>query len=240
MMNTADRTGRGADLMLAGPYTLTSHGGLVLCANSSGQPLGPSCTTAVWGSDIDIVVNNSLGEDALVDVLADWGDDGTWGGASAACGIGMIGSERVLENFVVPDGFSGPLSLLSPPDFTIVTGNKLVWFRFTITKTNLPQNWTGDGVYDFGEMEDYLLATGTTVSNVPQTGEARNGRMVVVVHDLAGRVVATLLDESRSHGRHVVTWEGRGDDGPLAAAGVYFARVISDGDTAVRRMVMLK
>jgi hypothetical protein len=43
-----------------------------------------------------------------------------------------------------------------------------VWFRFTLTADPLPEYWTGGGVYDLGETEDYLLfVTGTDFGDAP-------------------------------------------------------------------------
>jgi len=68
---------------------------------------------------------------------------------------------------------------------------------------------------------------------------AKAARVKLVVEDVAGRRVATLIDQSLTAGNHEVLWEGRVDDGKEAAAGVYFYRLIVDGKTSqARRLVV--
>jgi mono/diheme cytochrome c family protein len=49
------------------------------------------------------------------------------------------------------------------------------------------------------------------------------------VYDVQGRLVAELnrFTHEPAHGSAFVTWDGRGDDGKLVAAGVYFVRIAS-------------
>jgi hypothetical protein len=52
----------------------------------------------------------------------------------------------------------------------------------------------------------------------------------VTVFDVAGRRVRTILDRPVARGRHVVGWDSRDDAGARVAPGVYFARLIVDGE----------
>ncbi len=54
---------------------------------------------------------------------------------------------------------------------------------------------------------------------------ASSGRVTIRVHDIAGRVVRTLLDDECVAGEHAATWNGRTDTGDRAASGVYFIRM---------------
>ncbi len=70
---------------------------------------------------------------------------------------------------------------------------------------------------------------------LPRAGHAR-----LDVLDVAGRRVATLVDERLGAGTHAARWDGRDDRGARSASGVYFA-VLRFGNGAVtRRMVLLK
>ena len=62
------------------------------------------------------------------------------------------------------------------------------------------------------------------------------GHVTITVHDLAGRVVATLVDDQVTAGRHSATWQREGS----ATAGVYFARMRVAGAALVQRVVILK
>ncbi len=69
---------------------------------------------------------------------------------------------------------------------------------------------------------------------------AQPGPVRLTVHDLSGRVVATLIDGSREAGDHRAVWRGRDDTGAAVASGVYFARLEAAGRADMRKMVMLK
>ena len=47
-------------------------------------------------------------------------------------------------------------------------------------------------------------------------------RVSVVVYDVSGRRVRTLVDRALPAGRHQANWDGRTDDGQSVSAGVYF------------------
>ena len=66
------------------------------------------------------------------------------------------------------------------------------------------------------------------------------GRTRVVVFDVAGRQVKTLVDEDLSAQVHSVIWNGDDDRGRTVAAGVYFYMVTSGDDTSVGRMALVK
>jgi hypothetical protein len=57
----------------------------------------------------------------------------------------------------------------------------------------------------------------------------------LVVYDVLGRVVETLVDERKSAGRHKVDFDAR-----RLASGVYFYRLSALGITMSRRMVVVK
>ncbi|MBN2413585.1 T9SS type A sorting domain-containing protein, partial [candidate division KSB1 bacterium] len=57
------------------------------------------------------------------------------------------------------------------------------------------------------------------------------GHINIVVYDLLGRKVKTLVEENRSTGAHRVIWDGRDESGMTASSGIYFVR-IKTRDTA--------
>jgi alpha-tubulin suppressor-like RCC1 family protein len=68
----------------------------------------------------------------------------------------------------------------------------------------------------------------------------RSGPVTVAVFDVAGRVVRTLVSDSRSAGRYQTSWDGRTRSGQGAPAGVYFARLEGAGTMVTRRIVLMK
>jgi spore coat protein A len=70
---------------------------------------------------------------------------------------------------------------------------------------------------------------------LPVAGQAR-----VVIEDVAGRRVATLLDQRMGPGPHEVIWDGRNAGGATVAPGVYFYQLVVDGRfTSAKRLVIV-
>jgi subtilisin-like proprotein convertase family protein len=68
----------------------------------------------------------------------------------------------------------------------------------------------------------------------------RPGRASLRVYDVAGQVVATLLDRELSAGPHVATWDGRDRSGNPVASGLYFYRLTSAEGQGVRRLLLVR
>jgi hypothetical protein len=68
----------------------------------------------------------------------------------------------------------------------------------------------------------------------------RAGAVEVVVHDVRGAHVATLLRAHRDAGRYAVEWDGKTAAGTRAASGVYLCTLRSADGEASRRMVLLQ
>lgn len=66
------------------------------------------------------------------------------------------------------------------------------------------------------------------------------GRTQVVVFDLRGRMVKTLVNGELAAATHVVQWSGDDNHGRPAAAGIYFYRVTSGANQEVGRMALIK
>lgn len=60
------------------------------------------------------------------------------------------------------------------------------------------------------------------------------------IYDLNGRLVRTLVQESKSAGKFTAIWNGERDNGTYIGAGVYFARIHADTFNATYKVVMLK
>ncbi len=157
----ADECFADSDAGLIQPAAWTIMGANVVPCQDAGGFLGPACSVGTWGSTptdaVDIFVINNMPVNGYLNVLMDWNQDGKWGGSSS-CGGGSFALEHVLQNFLVPMGFAGPVSLLAPPSFTIGPNGGFVWTRFSITEQPVITDWDGNGTFEDGETEDYLLA----------------------------------------------------------------------------------
>jgi subtilisin-like proprotein convertase family protein len=77
--------------------------------------------------------------------------------------------------------------------------------------------------------------TTTIAFGLPKTTEVQ-----LRVYDLSGRLVKTLADETMPAGQHQVIWTGRDETGRRAASGMYFYRLVAEGQVLVGKMLMLK
>jgi hypothetical protein len=68
----------------------------------------------------------------------------------------------------------------------------------------------------------------------------RESQAQLVIFDLAGRKVRTLLDEARTAGTHEVAWDGRADNGQRVASGVYLVRLEGQDFVESRRVALVK
>lgn len=62
----------------------------------------------------------------------------------------------------------------------------------------------------------------------------------LLVYNLLGQKVRTLLDEPVDAGTVSVTWDGRDDGGREAAAGVYFYRLTAGEAQQSKKMMLLR
>jgi hypothetical protein len=60
------------------------------------------------------------------------------------------------------------------------------------------------------------------------------------VYNVQGRLVKTLVNEKVGAGRHSVNWDGTDESGRSVSSGIYFYRIVTEGDRAERKMVLLK
>jgi len=66
------------------------------------------------------------------------------------------------------------------------------------------------------------------------------GHISLRIYDTAGRLVRTVIDESRPAGRYEVGWNGSDDNGAPAASGVYFYRLRAGDFLETKKMVLLR
>jgi hypothetical protein len=65
-------------------------------------------------------------------------------------------------------------------------------------------------------------------------------KVTLEIYDVAGRYVATLVNESRDVGRYSATWNGLSASGDPVGSGVYFYRLTAGNQTITKKMVLLK
>ncbi|HET9327475.1 MAG TPA: FlgD immunoglobulin-like domain containing protein [Candidatus Eisenbacteria bacterium] len=66
------------------------------------------------------------------------------------------------------------------------------------------------------------------------------GRVSIAVYDVAGRLVRSIVSQTRPAGRHVASWDGRSSSGQPVSPGVYLARLEREGHALNRRIVLVR
>jgi len=67
-----------------------------------------------------------------------------------------------------------------------------------------------------------------------------NASVQLKLYDVSGRLVRSLVNETMLAGEHSVRWAGRDDAGKSVASGTYFMRLVADGETSVKSMVLVR
>jgi hypothetical protein len=76
----------------------------------------------------------------------------------------------------------------------------------------------------------------TTISySLPNSSRVR-----LVIYDVDGRRIATLLDKQQSAGDHIAQWDGRSANGTEVASGVYFCHLATNESSASMKIVLLR
>jgi hypothetical protein len=90
----------------------------------------------------------------------------------------------------------------------------------------------------------FRLVGNTPNPSTPKTSIAYNvlheSQVSIVVYDVSGRRVATLVDGVVEPGRHYVTWDGRNDSGESVGSGVYFCTMEAPEFHDNHKMMLLK
>ena len=159
---------------------------------------------------------------------------------------------RSAYNNAVP----GDASMLRTRDVSLgslfpVNTDVLIRFRFSSDASVVGWGWWVDNVRVESTATSVApdaarLALGQNVPNPfnPATTIAfslpRSGPVRLQVFDVRGRLVRTLLDETRDAGAHRVVWDGTDDQGVQAASGIYLYRMAADGQVLQNKMTLVK
>jgi hypothetical protein len=117
----------------------------------------------------------------------------------------------------------------------------------------LPQSFDNFRIYDHavsGVPSEELSVGSVLLGNRPNPFYAQteisfclpsSAPVDLAVYDVSGRLVAQLLRGSfHGPGDHRVTWDGRDSEDRRVAAGVYFCRLIAEGATDTKGIVLLR
>jgi len=195
-----------AGLLFPEPYTIDFSGSVVPCTGYNGYPMQDTCHTAYWGGHLDIWVehNGSPAVPAYVNVLFDWNRDGYWSG-NDTCWVGggpTLVPEHVLVDQPIGPGFKGPLSWTAPRPFVVGPEAGYVWARFTISEGQVFPDWNGEGSFEGGETEDYLIEIGMPPEGV-EYGDAPEDEIAYPVSGIIGQFPTCILGGSQGWVQHL-------------------------------------
>src|SRR5512140_45386 len=77
-------------------------------------------------------------------------------------------------------------------------------------------------------------------STMIQYAVPRASNVSLIIYNILGQQVRTLVDQPHTAGRYTVSWDGRDNLGHVVGSGVYFYRLIAGETTIVKKMLMLK
>ena len=67
-----------------------------------------------------------------------------------------------------------------------------------------------------------------------------SGPVHLVLYNVRGQLVRTVVDGPVDRGRHERSWDGTDDTGSPVASGVYFARLLVDGKSNDQKVMVLR
>ncbi|MDZ4183014.1 MAG: T9SS type A sorting domain-containing protein, partial [Candidatus Cloacimonadaceae bacterium] len=65
-------------------------------------------------------------------------------------------------------------------------------------------------------------------------------KVEMVVYNLKGQKVRSLINEHRSSGKHQISWDGKDDGGRALSSGIYFLRLSTGKEVSSRKMILQK
>jgi hypothetical protein len=68
----------------------------------------------------------------------------------------------------------------------------------------------------------------------------QDGHVSLIIYDLLGREIRTLLDKTMTQGSYTVTWDGRGAFGADLPSGIYFYRLTSGNFNETKLMTLIR
>lgn len=128
-------------------------------------------------------------------------------------------------------------------------------FRDTSAPREAAEYWlkeAGESAYWYGPVqlaaeaipERLLLAPATPNPFNPRTmirySLPRTGRVALVIYDLQGRRVRSLVDKVEAAGEQSVVWDGQDDEGQAVASGGYVARLVTDQGTRASKLMLIR
>lgn len=67
-----------------------------------------------------------------------------------------------------------------------------------------------------------------------------DSQVKIIIYDLMGREVNTVVNDYMAIGNHIIQWNGRDDLGQLVSGGIYFYKLQAGDFTQTKKMLLMK
>lgn len=145
-------------------------------------------------------------------------------------------------------------------DYVVTNGysDKLISYDvrayYTTESTYADYNWWSL----FGSIAPKLAAGSDSLNIIPFTFGIRNfpnpfnpsttieyvipepGDVQVRIVDISGRIVKTLVKRNQSSGKYFTMWDGTNEYSEKVVSGFYFLQLVGNGQTAIRKILLIK
>lgn len=182
--------------------------------------LGSNPSSDVWVAQV-----SADGGGSWVDLERTTASANSWQQRSFPLASYIVPSSQVVFRFIASDAGGGSLVEAALDDFEI---------EGEVTPVDVPGAVTAGGLRLEPPRPNPAGGEAALAFHLPVAGRA-----ILQVFGVDGRLVRTLVDGELPAGPHRVAWDGTGDGGRTAPAGVYFCRLWAAGQQACRRLARL-
>ncbi len=213
-----------SDLIGNEPTSVTTYGTTMAVADIE-PPVVSSITEA---ADTDqAVISWQTNEPA--DSWVEYGTTTAYGIVASKASIATA-HEIVLTNLTPATQYFYRLASADP------AGNVANVLERTFTTTGDPSSVSQPVPFHLAQNVPNPFNPITTIHfGLPESGSVR-----LVIYDVNGRLVRTLVAGHRAAGKHEAKWDARDEAGRAVASGVYVYRLTAGADVAVQRMVFVR
>lgn len=153
--------------------------------------------------------------------------------------------------------FTATNSITSGPNFTVANGGNVTFLSGNVITLNpgttvkvggVFQAFTGSEVdveTEYSVIPDNFIVLQNypnpfNPSTTIRYGLPNNGFVTIVVYNLFGQEIKTLLAQNKHAGYHTVSWDGRNEMEQKVSSGIFFYKVDAGKYTVTRKMILIK
>ncbi|HVP35686.1 MAG TPA: cohesin domain-containing protein [Terriglobales bacterium] len=214
----------------------------------------------VWSADITVGFNSAVVQAESVIFSGTLVNNSYWANVynivADSINIALAGSQTINGSGTLVYIRFKVLSSASKGDSTIVHFKKMIFNDgeplasakdgvLRITPTGIKENDNLNLPRDFNLGQNYPNPFNPTTTipfrvNGSQFMVHSSNRTTLIIYNILGQKVNTLVNENLKSGTYQVTWNGNNDAGEKVPSGVYFYRLTSSNNSETRKMVLMR